>query len=563
MATVDRNGHNAQVIRQDAYHCKHCGQRLPPEGVYCKHCGLPLGPSFREETGERRRGRNPILLSGPDRYAVVQRLASSEWASIDLARDLRLGRQVLIRRPGKAILASPDGLSAFLRALRTAARLRHPGIQAIYEEGSDREGPYAVLEYVEGTSLRDRLETEGRIGLQEVLRLGTDLADALMYAHQQGVVHGNLTPARISLDRQGRPRVHSFVRIEIPELPVRHMAWDAPDQNALAPRVNDDVYSLGMLLRSCLLGKPGPADDPAIPVSLREILAGALAKSHEDRWHSMEELRDALSAVGGRRQKARDGRCPECGVLDSDDNLFCGNCGSDLGDLFRTCDTCGHKQHQRHQVCGRCGANLDNQGRLALEQVFLALMVGAWDSVSREIQRLRLLGSEFEPMDAEHGGGILLQVSHNLREQWSQGKWEIVQIALPLASEVARTLGIFAPAPLRQLTDDLNTCTRLVAEAGELARERRLAEAQARIRACRERAPVLPPPTEELSHWIDSMVTWFEERLSEARHLARTGRMDDARARVKMALGHVHHDDPLAAKAQSVFSNPTSKGAIS
>lgn len=550
------------MIRQEAYHCKHCGKRLPPEGVYCKHCGLPLGPSFREETGERRRGRNPILLSGPDRYSVVQRLASSDWATIDLARDLRLGRQVLLRRPGKAILGSPDGLSTFLRALRTAARLRHPGIQAIFEEGSDREGPFAVLEYVEGTSLRDRLEQEGRIGLQEVLRLGADLADTLLYAHQQGVIHGNLTPARITLDTQGRPRIHSFVRVEIPELPMRHTPWDATDLQALSPRASDDVFALGMLLRTCLLGQPGPADDPAIPVSLREILAGALAKSHEDRWRSMEELRDALSAVGGRRQQARDGRCPECGTHDGDDNLFCGNCGSDLGDLFRTCDCCGHRQHQRHHICGRCGANLDNQGRLALEQVFLALVVGAWDSVAREIQRLRLLGSEFEPLDAEHGGGILVQVAHNLRDQWRQGKWEAVQIALPLAGEVARTLGILSPAPLRQLSEDLNLCTRLVAEAAELARERRLAEAQDRIRSCRERAPVLPQATEELSQWIDSMVTWFEERLAEARQLAKIGRLDEARSRIKMALGHVHREDPLAARAQTVF-NPPSRGSKS
>ena len=56
------------------------------------------------------------------------------------------------------------------------------------------------------------------------------------------------------------------------------------------------------------------------------------------------------------------------------------------------------------------------------------------------------------------------------------------------------------------------------------------------------------------------MVAWFEERLSEASHLAKAGRMDEARARVKMALGHVHRDDPLAAKAQSVF-NPTSRGS--
>ena len=512
-----------------------------------------MGGTFREETGERRRGRSPVLLSGPERYSAIERLWSSDYATVDLARDLRLGRQVLIRRPGRSILTSPDGLSAFLRALRTSARLRHPGIAAVFEEGSDKDGPYAVIEYVEGRSLRDRLIAEGRIGLQEVMRLGVDLADALMYAHQQGVVHGNLTTARVMLDSQGRPRLHSFVRIEIPELPLRRTEFDAPDLQPLIPQIADDIYSLGMLLRTSLLGHPGPADDPAIPVSLREILSGALATSHSDRWRSMEEVRDALAAVGGRRMKARDGRCPECGVFDAEDSPFCGNCGSDLRDLFRTCDACGHRQHQRHGMCGRCGASLDDQGKLALEQVFLALLAGGWDSVAREIQRLRLLGSEFETQDAEHGAGVLLKVSHLLEETWRHGKWETVQIALPLVGEVARTLGILPPAVHKRLAENLGACTRLVAEAGELARDRKLSLAKNRVQRCRELAPVLPESAEDVASWIESMVTWFEERLGEAKILADQGEVKEARTRVKLALEHIHKDDPLVARAQSVF----------
>ncbi|HNY31374.1 MAG TPA: protein kinase [Fibrobacteria bacterium] len=541
------------MIRQESYYCKHCGKTVSPEGVYCKHCGLPLGGTFREETGERRRGRNPVLLSGAERYWVVERLWSSDRASVDLARDLRLGRQVLIRRPGISVITSPEGLSAFLRALRTSARLRHPGIAAVYEEGADKEGPYGVVEYVEGQSLRDRLQGGHRMELQEVLRLGVDLADSLHYAHQQDVVHGNLTPARVMMDPQGRCRLHSFGRIEIPELPLRRTEFDAPDLQPLVPQVADDVYALGMLLRTMLLGAPGPASDPAIPVSLREILAGALASHASERWRSMEELRDALSAVGGRRLRARDGRCPECGVFDAEDSPFCGNCGSNLQDLFRTCDGCGHRQHQRHSVCGRCGSNLEDQGKLALEQVFLALQAGGWDAVAREIRRLRLLGAEFEASDAEHGAGVLMGVSHLLEETWKQGRWETVQIALPLVGEVARTLGILPPAVYRRLAENLGSCTRLVAEASELARERKLSQAQARINRCRELAPNLPKSSEDVANWIDSMVVWFEERLAEARALAASGRLKEARERAKLALEHIHKEDPLVARAQSVF----------
>jgi hypothetical protein len=70
---------------------------------------------------------------------------------------------------------------------------------------------------------------------------------------------------------------------------------------------------------------------------------------------------------------------------------------------------------------------------------------------------------------------------------------------------------------------------------------------------------VLPPASEEIASWIDSMVSWFEERLAEARTLAGQGELDEARDRIKLALDHIHRDDPLVARTQSVFPRATNR----
>jgi len=550
-------------VRQEAYYCKHCGKPIPPEGVYCKQCGLPLGSSFREETGERRRGRDARLLSGPGRYQVELELSRTGRMIVQKARDLRLGRLVLIRRAGSELLASPDGLSVFLRNVRLGARLRHPGIAALFEEGSDKDGPFSLGEYIEGETLEQQLASGRRLGLRDVIRIGVELADSLQYAHEQGVVHGALTPRRILLENgSGRSRILSFGRVELPELPSRHTPFDSPTLSVLNPHIEDDIYSLGMVLRAGLLGSAGGLDDAAMPLSLREILGRSLSPLPKDRWLSMAEFRDSLSSVGGRRLKARDGRCPECGALDHTDNPFCGQCGSDLRDMFRTCDGCGHRQHQRHVVCGACGSNLDQQGKLALEQCFLALLAGAWDAVARELERMRLLGAEYEPMDAEHGAGVLLQVSRSLEVLWREARWEPLQVALPLVGEAARTLGISLPSALRQVRDALNFCTRRVAEAEDFLREKRLSEAWKALRECARKAPALPERVAKLNEWNDSMIQWVSDRLEEAQRAVEEGRFADAQQQLDAAMEHLHKEDPLALRALRVLASPSNHGVV-
>jgi len=549
-------------VRQESYYCKHCGKPIPPEGVYCKHCGLPLGSSFRDETGERRRGRDARLLSGPGRYQVEEELSRTDRMIVQKARDLRLGRQVLIRRGGKELLASPDGLSVFLRNLRLGARLRHPGIAALFEEGSDKYGPFSIGEFIEGETLDARLHRGRRLGLRACLHIGVELSDALQYAHEQGVVHGSLTPRRILLEAStGRARILSFGRVELPELPSHGTDYDAPDLPILSPRPVDDIYSVGMVLRAGLLGSPGGLDDAAIPLSLRETLARCLNPDGAKRWRSMADLRDALSSVGGRRLKARDGRCPECGALDFSDNPFCGQCGCDLQDMFRTCDVCGNRQHQRHAICGTCGSNLDQQGKLALEQCFLALLAGAWDSVARELERMRKLGAEFEPMDAEHGAGVLVQVSRTLEQDWKEARWEPLQVALPLVAEASRTLGLPLPEALRSISENLGICTRRVAEAEDSLREKKLSEAWKSLRDCARRAPKLPERVAQLNEWNDAMIQWVSERLDDAQRSVEEGRFADAQAQLDAAMEHLHREDPLALHALRVLASPSSHGA--
>jgi len=135
------------------------------------------------------------------RYAIERELGRGGMATVYLARDLKHDRPVALKvlRPE---LAAVLGAERFLREIRIAARLRHPNILPLYDSG-DAEGMlYSVMPYVEGESLRDRLDRHGPLPLEDALRIAGDVAEALSYAHAHDVVHRDVKPENILLEGQ-------------------------------------------------------------------------------------------------------------------------------------------------------------------------------------------------------------------------------------------------------------------------------------------------------------------------------------------------------------------------
>lgn len=141
----------------------------------------------------------PELVSAiADRYRIVRELGRGGMASVYLADDLKHGRRVAIKVMDPAI-GSAIGSGRFLREIEIAARLTHPHILPLFDSGATGEHLYYVMPYIAGESLRDRLDREGRLPLEEAIRLTREIAGALAHAHQQGLVHRDIKPENVLL----------------------------------------------------------------------------------------------------------------------------------------------------------------------------------------------------------------------------------------------------------------------------------------------------------------------------------------------------------------------------
>jgi TolB-like protein/tRNA A-37 threonylcarbamoyl transferase component Bud32/Tfp pilus assembly protein PilF len=220
-----------------------------------------------------------------DRYAVERELGSGATAIVYLAQDLKHGRPVALKVL-RAEVAAVLGSERFLREIRTAARLQHPHIVALHDSGEANGFLYYVMPYVEGESLRDVLAREPQLTLDQALRFAREVAEALAYAHQQGLIHRDIKPENILITRGadgglGHALVADFgiaraVSVSGGEsltatgLAIGTPAYMSPEQ-ASAERSIDgrtDVYALGCVLYEMLAGHP-----PFLGRTSHEILA--------------------------------------------------------------------------------------------------------------------------------------------------------------------------------------------------------------------------------------------------------------------------------------------------
>ena len=260
------------------------------------------------------------------RYRVERELGAGGMATVYLAEDIKHSRKVAIKvlRPE---LAAVLGADRFLTEIKTTANLQHPHILPLFDSGEADTFLFYVMPFIEGESLRDRLDREHQLGVDDAVRIARDVADALDYAHRHGVIHRDIKPANILL-HDGRPLVADFGialaisaagggRMTETGLSLGTPHYMSPEQ-ASAERdlsARSDVYSLGCVLYEMLAGEPphtGPnaasilmriltespraLSDirPTVPLHVGGAVAKAVEKLPADRFETARAFRDAL-----------------------------------------------------------------------------------------------------------------------------------------------------------------------------------------------------------------------------------------------------------------------------
>ncbi len=267
-----------------------------------------------------------------DRYRIERELGQGGMATVYLAEDLKHHRQVAIKVL-KPELAAVLGADRFVQEITTTAQLQHPHILPLFDSGTADGFLYYVMPYVEGESLRDRLNRETQLGVDEAVKITREVADALDYAHRQGVVHRDVKPENILL-HDGRPMVADFGialavsaaaggRMTETGLSLGTPHYMSPEQATAEPDITgrSDVYSLASVLYEMLTGDPPHTGSSAqqiimkivteeaapvtklrrsVPPNVAAAVAKGLEKLPADRFDSAKAFADALADPGFR-----------------------------------------------------------------------------------------------------------------------------------------------------------------------------------------------------------------------------------------------------------------------
>jgi serine/threonine protein kinase len=271
--------------------------------------------------------RTRLAAALADRYRIMRELGAGGMATVYLAEDLKHDRKVAIKVL-KPELAAVLGAERFVQEIKTTAALSHPHILPLFDSGEAGGFLYYVMPYIQGETIREKLNRETQFGIDDTVRIVTEVADALDYAHRHGVIHRDIKPENILL-HDGRPMVMDFGialavsaaaggRMTETGLSLGTPHYMSPEQATADKQITarSDIYSLASVCYEMLTGEPPHmgtsaqqiimkivTEDAApvtrlrksVPPNVAAAVAKALEKLPADRFDSARAFADALN----------------------------------------------------------------------------------------------------------------------------------------------------------------------------------------------------------------------------------------------------------------------------
>jgi serine/threonine-protein kinase len=268
------------------------------------------------------------------RYEIIAPLGAGGMGEVYRARDPGLEREVALKVLPADTLADENARARLLREARMAAKLNHPHVCTVHEVAEADGQVYIAMELVEGRAL-DTILSDGPLPVEQAVRYGTQVADALAHAHERGVIHRDLKSANVVITPEGRAKVLDFglakqlvgeelaeatteygATLTVPGSVVGTVAYMAPEQlRGQAADACSDVWALGVVLyemlggrrpfvaetgyalSAAILNEPPPPLPEEVPAGVRAVVERCLAKAPGERFPSGERARAALEAV--------------------------------------------------------------------------------------------------------------------------------------------------------------------------------------------------------------------------------------------------------------------------
>lgn len=265
-----------------------------------------------------------------DRYTIEEKIGGGGMANVYKAHDNRLGRKVAIKILRQEFVDDEDFVENFRKESHSAARLNHPNIVGVFDVGVEnfngQENYYIVMEIVNGKTLKDVINEKGKLSVSEVLNYGVQISEALLCAHENGIIHRDIKPQNIIISRDNLPKVTDF---GIAQGANRHTSTEhdimgsvhyfSPEQ-AKGDKTDErsDIYSLGIVLFEMLTGKlPFDGDNPIsialkqvhekielpskynseVPKQMDEIVLKMTNKDPSQRFNNLIEVIDSLKSL--------------------------------------------------------------------------------------------------------------------------------------------------------------------------------------------------------------------------------------------------------------------------
>ena len=346
--------------------CTHCNAslRVPAaragEALRCPRCGQSVQATADGSTPEAPRkvrksakssapADNPLDFLGPAQlpdeigrlgaYRILSVLGSGGMGTVLLAEDTKLRRQVALKVLKKSQAALPGNRERFVREAQATAAIEHDHIVPIYQVDEDRNVPFLAMKLLVGESLEVRLQREGRLPPDEVVRIGQEIADGLAAAHERGLIHRDIKPANIWLE-EGRDRVKIVdfglalaldddddERLTAEKYLVGTPLYMSPEQASgdLPLDHRTDLFSLGVVLYRMATGElpfrgkktfhilsalatktpPDPRDlNPGVPRRLSDFIMNLLSKDPDDRPKNARVVVAALADLAQAEEPA-------------------------------------------------------------------------------------------------------------------------------------------------------------------------------------------------------------------------------------------------------------------